>query len=436
MHNFIKTPGALISRSCQKNKTHTKTATPDSLGDTGSNTFASKNPCEVIQSDNPGSEEALAGSGSESLQGLSQNSFIHDLLLKDSIVSLSCSSYSPVSCPHMTFSPINENGPYLFTGRKRSKFSHHIVTNINKYVLPAGQYSSSPLKDVDNERRLEDEGLGSVEQYDNLTPINASPGSYNASADLFDDGDDAEEIFGETLQLKHTKSIKRRDTMEVISSNTPPSWESPCTDVIVRRNSQFQARYLQDVHEAGTVHDLLSCLQSTPIIRPLSESNCLTSTGCIISHCRPPGISRRLSKSFTNFLLKTIKRSLSRRSSNVFCSIPDHFPLCSPVSTSVSEMSVRQVLHRRKTLVIKSVKKKKILEDTENCNGRRRDGRCSDDEADSSSVTECEMDNFEMDIGEDRESEQKSLPSDWSPELFNEKSNVYKQKDVIQRRLF
>lgn len=437
-HDLIKTPVALLAPSSKKIKTPTKTRAPHCLGDTTSNTIASKEPYEVIQSDDL--QEALASSASENLQGLLQKRFIPDFSSKDTVVSVA----SSVSSYHDTFLPMNESAPYIVTESKRNLEINTINKSITKYILSVGHYSSSHPKetgDVDHESRLDLDLLKS----DNLEPTNASPGIYNASADLFDD---VEKISGETLQSKHTRSLKRSYAKEVRNLRTPSSWESPCTDVIVRRNSQFQASYLQEVHETGTIHDLLSCLQSTPMLRPLSESSFFTGDGCILSDPRAPVLSRRSSNSLTNFLLKKMKQSLSRTRSNMYCTTSDNLRLCSPIFSSFSEISRCHVLQRRSTQVIKSGKKKLILEDKENCNIRGFNGVSNEDGGDRSIVIRQEMERSEIDIVQDgvttsplmpplhRFIVENSLPSEWSPELFNEKSNVSKENDTLQRRLF
>ncbi|KAM5126893.1 DNA damage-induced apoptosis suppressor protein [Mantella aurantiaca] len=434
-HVLIRTPRALLPPSSQnfQNKTPTKTRTLNSLMDTGSNAIPSVDPCTMIQWNHPGSEQALAHSTSESLQGLLHKSRIRDACSEDSFVSVADSLYPSLCFHHENFSPMKENAKF-----QTNNFHHLIDNNMNKYILSAGQYCSSQPKeteDEDNERRLEVEDL----RPDN--PISTHPGSYNASADLFDD---AEEILGETLQSEHTRSLKGRPSKEVGSLKTPPPWESPSTDVNVRRNSQFQASFLRDVHETGTIHGLLSCLQSTPILRPLVESSLLTRDGCIIRDPRAPVLSRRSSHSLTHFLLKNIKRSLSRGSSNMYCTISDCLRFYSPPVSR--EMSGRQVLQRRKTLAIKSGKKKMILEDKEWHNIRRCIFRSSEDRTDGNMVTRHEMD--QMNVSEiegtasplmspfPMDTVQRHLPSDWSPELFTDKSDISKQSDSLQRRLF
>ncbi|XP_068120850.1 DNA damage-induced apoptosis suppressor protein-like isoform X1 [Hyperolius riggenbachi] len=458
--DFIKTPAALLSLTQRsKKETLTETTARHGFGDREDNefnTFFLQVPNEIVHightsscSENPGAQSSLGN-----LQGVPQRIFLGEFRSRDSFANEDTSQ----NCSKIEKSLLkNKIAPYLFTGDGDiSLLPYQLAKNMNSCSILLDQSSSRvrELGHVDNRLTPQDEDLSQLRS-ESRKSVSVSCEGYNASADLFEAS--MVGCFEETLQSKLTRSNKRTYARETKSPRSASTSEIQSSGVVVhRRYSHFHTGGLQN---CGTVlpkiQSLFPYFQSTPILRRFSESindyvNIVTDEVPVFS------VDRRSSKSLANFLLRKMRRSLTGTSSSTVCTISDNFRLFSPISNLClsSEISSHQALQRRRAIVLRSVKKKINLEDQENCDVQLSitscpvDVGCTFGRLESGIGTKCRMDSYDMNTVDNTMTTspvmtssheftvQKHLPNDWSPELFNEKSEVCSHGDTIQRRLF
>ncbi|XP_075054733.1 DNA damage-induced apoptosis suppressor protein [Mixophyes fleayi] len=474
--DFITTPDALFLLSKSGRGTVLENTTRYSL-DRGSgdesNTLVLNHSCEISNTDDTGSPSEQTISLSGNLQGSLEKNRVLDFISRDSVASLLATQNPSVALQHAACSPRNETVVYNCTGDKEnletSNVSCRFINNINKFVISLGKGSFSDLK----EKVGVENGIKSTLSSSDEMCIEQDKEVFNASYDLFDTSNNMEGTLAVIPQSKYTGSLKKRGqgVNKHCLKNTLS--DSPCTEVFpyCRRNSLSNAKYLLENYEFADTMDTQDCdflpyLQSTPVLRRLSAASWFGSDRQLFnptSNAKSSifSVRRKSNSSVTNFLLRKIRPSLSQHKSTLFRAIANNFPLlCSPVSSSFSNSEgskSRTPLQRNAKFVCKSISRKRILDNIENCgvqgcnNGSNKDMGCAVRKSDCTNVRD-EMDkcdtNHLYDVvnmspvicslqqSECHYSTRDQLPGGWSPELFSEKSNICQRSDDLQRRLF
>ncbi|XP_073425283.1 DNA damage-induced apoptosis suppressor protein [Dendrobates tinctorius] len=268
--------------------------------------------------------------------------------------------------------------------------------------------------------------------------------SYDASADLFEASNNLED--GGTF-------LKTQNRRLQLCSTDPP-----CTEVLPYRHkdSRISVCSLSEQYKTWnnvTVGDFIPNMQSTPVVRRLSETGRLTVGPwrfSVASSSKSSTFSVRTKSSSTigHILLNSTKR----RKSAMFLGLLENGSIWSPDLSPFSHFEGSTVLiakNRRRIVAHGPQKSTTSSEREENSHNQRRgwndDLTCTvkrtdrskdrrEESANNGGHTLDNMENWSPVNRELQECEDRLLRSDWSPELFSTKSNI--SHDCLQRRLF
>ncbi|XP_077154774.1 DNA damage-induced apoptosis suppressor protein [Ranitomeya variabilis] len=267
---------------------------------------------------------------------------------------------------------------------------------------------------------------------------------YDASADLFEASNNLED--GGTFLKAQNSRLQLCTT------------DSSCTEVLPYRHkdSRISVCSLSEHYKTWinmTTGDFIPNMQSTPIVRRLSETSKLSVDPWrfgVASSCKSSTFSVRTKSSSTigHILLNNTKR----RKSAMFLGLLENSSIRSPDLSPFSHFEGSTVLiakNRRRIVAREPRKSATASEREENSHNQRRG--CDDGLTSTVKRSDCRKYRREESVinGDDtldntenrspvnrelQECEDLLLPSDWSPELFSAKSNI--SHDCIQRRLF
>ncbi|XP_075707503.1 DNA damage-induced apoptosis suppressor protein [Rhinoderma darwinii] len=320
------------------------------------------------------------------------------------------------------------------------------LEDLDKSAMSLENLVSSRRDYVDDKLKSSDVN---VEKVRSEVKSTMSGDHYNASADLFEDTNNSEEVLEGSSPLQRIGSPNRSQGRLPISLT-----DSPCTDVLPygHRGSRTSVSSLPENYETWNnliTEDFIPYLQSTPVLRRLSGTSRLTvDPWCFKMASKSSIVSVRTKSSRTigQILLKTIRR----RKSSIFYGPSDNYSLWSPNLAPFPNTEASTALipkNRRSVLTRKPFKRENVLGSNEKphdgltCTVRRSDCRnpSGDERINRGGHTLESMSpvNRSLQDAEDQlTSVQKQLPSDWSPELFSGKSNISQSTSGLQRRLF
>ncbi|XP_063807399.1 DNA damage-induced apoptosis suppressor protein isoform X1 [Pseudophryne corroboree] len=456
----IKTPDVLLPLPAEKSEHGTVMEDTVRFGLDGSKTLVLSHSCDISKTDDNHSPFEQRISPSSHLQRSLEESREPDYISRD-LRSTSPAPQDSSVTPQCTCPTRNGNGFHSCTEDKGSvimvNVSQHPIMNINTYVISLGQDSFSSLRGNGINCTWQDVDLG-VLNTNVLNDRDHNSEVYNASSDLFDTSNNTEGTLAVVPHPHCTETLERLENQ----MNKQYLKYTYC-----RRPSHTNTCYLTENRDiADKDWDFVPYLQSTPALRRLSGANCIAGDGWPCNNTSNAkssllSIGRKSHGSVTKFLLQKTRPSSSECRSTLFCAVADNFPLLySPVSASFpnSQVSRLRTLKQRSTMsVCKSTRRKRILANKENCSVQSYLNRPNNETGRTVIESGCmianrgEMDKYNAQgniahlspvVCSSQQPEfqfspiQTHLPSDWSPELFSENSNVCRQRDDLQRRLF
>ncbi|KAM4044792.1 DNA damage-induced apoptosis suppressor protein [Anomaloglossus baeobatrachus] len=328
------------------------------------------------------------------------------------------------------------------------------------------QRSPTYLKTLSN-RSFSDDGCSSVDHVDNFwlssekeisrgsvdqpksSGVDMATVSQVIISAMADDGYDASaDLFEASNNLEDGSSILKSPNRRLQLCTT----DSPCTEVLpyLHKDSRISICSLSEncnTWNNMTMGGFLPNLQSTPVLRRRSESGRLTvgSWRFNVASSSKSTFSVRTKSSST--IGHIVVKNTKRRKSTVIFGLSENGSFWSPDLSPFSHFEGSTILvskNRRRLLALEPQERATSSERKENSDGQRRG--CDDD----LTCTVKRIDRREnrreesmkhggdtLDNVENRSainSEDLLLPTNWSPELFSEKSDI--SRDCLQKRLF